>query len=312
METMSIPKSQLNISHLKMVWTIDKCETVREAAESLFITQPALTNRIREAERRLDTDLFVRRGRNLIMSRAGKRLLYSANKILDELARAEYDIARLSDGIEQVLRIGLPQHVSFKWLPNVISYFNKELPNTELEITANAASQPLSALYSGDVDVAMISSATKKIELDDNAYDSIYLLEDELIACLSSKHKHANKKYLMAEDFADETYITNSTVPEKDREYELFFKPKNILPRKVLQVGFNEAIIELLKVNMGLTIISKRLIEPYLKNNDIRTVKLGKSGLKIYWHLVYSKKAKVTKSTKILTTIIKDYVDTHN
>ncbi|MCL1038467.1 LysR family transcriptional regulator [Shewanella submarina] len=302
---MDISKIQLNINHLKMICTIAKSETVKEAAESLFITQPALSNRIREAERRLDTVLFVRRGRKLIISNAGKRLLHSAQKILDELGRAEYDIARLSDGIEQVLRLGLPQYASFKWLPAVTRYFASDLPHIELEITA--ASQPLNALFNGDVDIAMISSAQKSLSLDDNLYESSFLLQDELMACLSQDHEKANRQYLLAEDFSDETYITNSIIPEKDREYELFFQPENILPRKVLQVGFNEAIIELVKVNYGITIMSKHLMSPYLESGAIMAVPLGEKGLNIYWHLVYLKQSKIARPAKQLSAILQQY-----
>ena len=305
---MNINKCQLNISHLKMICTIDQAATVKEAAQALFITQPALTNRIREAERRLKTHLFIRKGRKLIITSAGKRLLDSAQKILEELERAEYDIALLAEGIEQVLRIGTPHYASFKWLPFAINTFNEALPNIELEITANTTHEPMAALLRGDIDIAMISSPKKRLTLDE-ACSASFILQDELLACLSSKHKNASKHYLEAEEFSDEVYITNSTVPEKDREYELFFKPKKILPRKVLQVGFNEAIIELVKANMGLTIMSERLIEAYLFNNEIKTVKLGKSGLKIYWHLVYLKQNKMIKPVKLLTQILQERAD---
>lgn len=304
---MDIAKSQLNISHLKMISTIAESETVKEAAESLFITQPALTNRIREAERRLNTELFIRKGRKLVISSAGKRLLHSANKILEELARCEHDIARLSDGVEQVIRLGLPHYAAFKWLPTVVAFFNQEYPNTELEITANAQQLPLTALYNGDIDIAMISSASKKLSIDENTYEAICIVEDELVACLSTKHEQAKQNFLSAEDFTDQTYITNSTVPEKDREYELFFKPENIIPKKVLQVGFNEAIIEFIKANMGITIMSKQLIAPYLTNNPIKTSQLGKHGLQIYWHIVYAKKGKITTPAKALSNILKKH-----
>lgn len=297
--------SQLSISHLKMICTIVESNTVKEAAEKLFITQPALTNRIREAERRLNIELFVRRRRKLVITTAGKRLLQSAKKILEELERAEYDIARLSDGIEQVLRIGLPHYTSFKWLPKVVSYFHKELPNIELEITAEAAINPLDALYHGDVDIALISSKDKVLDIHKGDYDTTYIMEDELLACLSKKHKKAQQPFLNAEDFASESYITNSSVPEKDREYELFFKPKNVLPKKMVQVGFNEAIIELVKVNMGLTIMSRQLIEPYLADGEIKTVPLGDDGVKIYWHLVYLKSNNIAKPAKLLTNMLK-------
>ena len=305
---MELAKSQLTINHLKMICTIAESATVKEAAEFLFITQPALSNRIREAERRLNTELFVRRRRKLIITNAGKRLLQSAKKIIEELARAEYDISRLSDGIEQVLRIGLPHYASFKWLPEVIHHFNVEHPEIELEITAEAATHPLNALFQGDVDIAMISNASKTLTIDESVYQSVFILQDELQACLAHHHKQASKRFLIAEDFAAETYITNSTVPEKDREYELFFKPANIIPRKVMQVGFNEAIIELVKVNMGVTIMSKRLLEPYLHSGELKAIKLGKSGLKIYWHLVYLKQSKIAKPAKLLTKVLKQQV----
>ena len=304
---MDINNSQLNINHLKMIATIAQSDTVKEAAQRLFISQPALTNRIREAERRLNTRLFVHHGRKLVISSAGKRLLHSASKILEELARAEYDIARLCHGVDQVLRIGLPHYASFKWLPGVVSYFARELPNTELEITANAAKQPLTALYNGELDIAIISSAKQTLAIDDTAYGSIFILRDELLACLSSQHKFAHKSHLTAQDFVDETYITNSTIPESDREYELFFKPQNVLPRKVLQVGFNEAIIELIKVNLGVSILSKQLVQPYLNNKDLHTVKLGESGLAIYWHLVYLKQDPIAEPAKIITSLFKHY-----
>ena len=125
---MDYSKSQLSISHLKMICQLEKFDTVREAAQALFITQPALTNRIREAERRLNTQLFYRRGRRIFMTNAGQRLLVSAKKILEELARAEHDISRLSDGVEQVIRVSLPHYASFTWLPNLITGFSRATP----------------------------------------------------------------------------------------------------------------------------------------------------------------------------------------
>ncbi|WP_170940610.1 LysR family transcriptional regulator [Pseudoalteromonas sp. NBT06-2] len=302
---MHINKTQLNINHLKMICTIAQSSTVKQAAEILFITQPALTNRLREAERRLNTHLFVRNGRKLIITSAGKRLLHSAEKILQELERVEYDISLLVDGIEQVLRIGLPHYASFKWLPFVMRAFNKEYPNIELEIIADAAQEPMTMLFQGKIDIAMISSANKLLDLDSETYGTCCILQDELLACLSKKHKKSNQVNFDADEFKDEVYITNSTVPERSREYELFFKPYHVLPKKVLQVGFNEAIMELVKANMGMTIMPKRWLDSSINNKEIHTAKLGEAGLNIYWHLVYLKKDKINEPANLLTQVLK-------
>ncbi len=304
---MDISKSQLSISHLKMICELDRCETVKEAAQALFITQPALTNRIREAERRLNAPLFYRRGRKIIMSNAGKRLLYSAQKILQELARAEYDISRLTDGIEQVLRVGVPHYASFQWLPEALKGFHHHFANIEIEISAQTAQQPLKALFNHDIDIAMISSAEQQLTLDDKQFGTMCLVEDELVACVAKSHPKAQQAFMSAKDFADETYVTNSTVPEKDREYELFFKPEGVLPKKVMQVGFNDAIIELVKANLGISIFSKRQITRYLAQHsqqDIQIVPLEKQGLRLFWHLVYLEHPLITEPAKTFAGLV--------
>ncbi|NMP15886.1 MULTISPECIES: LysR family transcriptional regulator [unclassified Thalassotalea] len=304
---MDLAKSQLNISHLKMISTIAESETVKEAAERLFITQPALTNRIREAERRLNTELFVRRGRKLIISSAGKRLLHSANKILEELARVEHDIARLTDGVEQVVRLGLPNYSSFKWLPETIQAFAKHMPQVELEINANAQLQPLNALYNGDIDIALICSDNQNLKIDESQYQSMFIHRDELMVCLSNDNPLASKRHLDIEDFKQSTYITNSTVPEKHREYELFFKPNNIIPKKVMQVGFNDAIIELVNVNLGISIMSKHLLLPYKNSHNIRTAKVNSDGLHVYWHLAFAKRENIQAPANLLATALSHF-----
>lgn len=304
---MDLVKSQLNISHLKMICTIEKYDTVKEAAEALFITQPALTNRIREAERRLKTQLFIRRGRKLLITNAGRRLLQSATKILEELARAEHDIARITEGIGQVLRISVPHYASFRWLPDVMSYFHKNMPEIELEIGAEVDKQPLKALFNGNSDIALVSSPKEDLGLDPANYTSVRLMEDELLAVVSNQHNLADKRYLVAQDFNEQTYITNSTVPEKDREYELFFKPANVIPQKVLQVGFTEAILELVKVNMGVSIMAKRLLAPFKNTPELTTIKLSEHGLKIHWHLVHTNASEVLEPANQLIDIIRHY-----
>ncbi|MDN3653340.1 LysR family transcriptional regulator [Thalassotalea ponticola] len=304
---MDFSKSQLSMSHLKMIATIAESDTVKQAAERLFITQPALTNRIREAERRLNTRLFVRHGRKLIISSAGKRLLHSANKILEELARVEHDIARLTDGVEQVIRLGLPSYASFKWLPQAMQVFAQELPQVELEINANNQLQPLAALTRGDIDIALVCSDQQTLRVDDKLYQSVCVLQDELVVCLSNHNPLINKDYLDIDDFKQATYITNSTVPEKHREYELFFKPNNIIPKKVLQVGFNDAIIELINVNLGISIMSKYLVEPYRQTHQIGTAKVKQDGLNVYWHLVCAKQPQIQAPANLLADALTAY-----
>lgn len=304
---MDISKSQLTISHLKMICQLAESETVKEAAQALFISQPALTNRIREAEKRLHTQLFYRRGRRIHMSNAGKRLLVSAKKILQELARVEHDISRLTHGVEQVLRISMPHYANFSWLPDVLKGFSLSYPQVEIEITSQSPVKPLQALYSHDVDLAILSSAKAELEIDTEHYVAKMITQDELVACLSSQHAKSTQAYLMPEDFVDQTYVTNSTEAETEREYELFFKPAGVIPPKVLQVGFNDAILALVKANVGVSIFSQRQLTRYLPDASLTTCQLGEAGLPVFWHVVYRKHEHIIAPAEKLFSLLSQH-----
>lgn len=299
--------SQLTVKHLKMIHAIADSATVREAAESLKISQPALSSRISDAEQRLGIQLFVRRGRKLAISAAGRMLLRSATRILEELARTEHDLSRLSEGIKQVLRVGLPHYSSFTWLPEAIAEFQTELPGVKLEITAEATRDPLNALYQNDIDVALVTSPNRSLHIDEKRVRSIRLFRDEMVASLPIGHAKATEQFLIAEDFVGEIYITNAAIPEKNREYELFFQPQGITPRKVIQVAFNEAILELVKAGMGITIMTRWVLDTHASHAELSELPLTRKGLYINWFAVFAREKKIQAAASLLAKTISEH-----
>ena len=67
-----------------------------KAAGGLHLTQSALSHQLRDIESRLNTKLFLRVGKRMVLSEAGRRVLDSATRVLDELGRVEEDIRRLA------------------------------------------------------------------------------------------------------------------------------------------------------------------------------------------------------------------------
>ena len=108
---------RLDIRHLQMLVEIARTGNVTRAAETIGLTQSALTHRIREAERRLGLTLYTRVGRGLRMTPAGETLAYCAERVLEELERAEHDAVEMSRGIDHVVRIGIGAYTRYHWLP---------------------------------------------------------------------------------------------------------------------------------------------------------------------------------------------------
>jgi LysR family transcriptional regulator for metE and metH len=198
----------------------------------------------------------------------------------------------------------MPQYASFAWLPAAVQRFEKQFPEVELEIVSEAATQPRNALIRGDVDFAIVSSPARTVQMDRSRFRSKQLIRDELVALLPANHAKANEPFVVAEDFVSETYITNSAVPERNREYELFFQPDAVYPERVVQVGFTGAILELVAAGIGTTIITRWILESDDRFSEVVTKPLTKSGLFVNWFAIFSNEQEIAAQVDALCDVI--------
>ena len=275
---------KLEILHLRMLKTIVDTGSVTEAAKQLGVTQSALSHRIRDAERRLDTALFERKNRKLILTDAGKRLLFSAEIILNELENVEYQISTSSSKYFESLRIGMKAYGSYHWLPQVINGFRESNPGIEIELIADVFNDPMRALQENAIDLAIVSYPANS---DD--FESVKLFQDEMVAVLPKGHSKAELGFLEVEDFRYETYFAYETVPEKGREYDLFFSHSQVRLKKIIRIGRTDAIIEMVSAGLGLTILTHWILAPYLENRPIIAKPLTKDRLFVDWYAVLHK-----------------------
>ena len=87
--------SFIEIKHLKLVKAISETGNMTKAAQTLFLTQPALSHQLVDLEGKLETPLFHRTKKKMILTRAGEMLLKSAENVLLEITRAEREIGKI-------------------------------------------------------------------------------------------------------------------------------------------------------------------------------------------------------------------------
>ena len=148
----------LDVPHLELLIAVVDNGSLNGAAQELGLTQPALTYRLREAERRLGAALFVKgrgRGRRLRMTPSAERLLPSARRALEELAHAERDVHRFSGGIRYVVKVGVQGLLCPPWLPLFLRFLGQRADEITVELVPAALHQPIDALARGSVDMAI-------------------------------------------------------------------------------------------------------------------------------------------------------------
>ena len=125
----------IELRHLKTLVALRDSGSLIEAADSLCLTQSALSHQLRDLEERLDCRLFVRKTRPPQFTSAGRRLLAAADEILPMIANAEKDVGRLTAGESGRLHIGIECHSCFQWLTPCLDQYRNNWPQVDLDLT---------------------------------------------------------------------------------------------------------------------------------------------------------------------------------
>jgi LysR family transcriptional regulator for metE and metH len=265
----------MEIRHLRLIKSIVEEGSITKAIDKLHLTQSALSHQLKEAEYQLGTKIFLRQNKKLLLTKAGKKLYLAANEILEKIADTEKQIKSMVFGEVGEIRISTECYSSYHWLPSVLKQFHLLYPNVELKIVVEATHYPLQRLLSKELDIAIVSDPIKNENIE-----YLELFQDEMVMVVSETHKWAEKKYVVADDFKTEHLFIHSLPLETVTVHQFLLAPAKVSPKKITPLPLTEASIEMVKADMGVMAMAKWAAQPYLKTNTIRTIRIGKNGLK--------------------------------
>ncbi|MGN7812833.1 LysR family transcriptional regulator [Flavobacterium sp. 22076] len=265
----------MEIRHLKLIKAIVEEGSITKAIDKLHLTQSALSHQLKEAEYQLGTPIFLRTNKKLVLTKAGEKIYELANEILNKLTETESQIKQMVFGEYGEIRISTECFSSYHWLPSVLKQFHLLYPNVELKIVTEATHIPLQKLLENTIDIAIVSDTIK-----DHHIKYTELFQDEVVVVISENHPWADKKYVVAEDFVNEHLIIHSLPMETVTIHQYFLAPAKVAPKKITPLPLTEASLEMVKADMGIMSMAKWALQPHIKNNPIKAVKVGKNGLK--------------------------------
>ncbi|MDB5448505.1 MAG: LysR family transcriptional regulator [Phenylobacterium sp.] len=146
-----------------------------KAAARLNVAQPWLSARVRQLERRLGVELFVRTTRKVEITPAGQVLLPRAQAIRNAIAEFD-DVARELSGAPAVLRIGAPPYVGqIPAARDLIDAFRRTHPQTPLDLEVGWSRVLLARLAAGELDASFTLGAEHGPELEEFVLENLFL-----------------------------------------------------------------------------------------------------------------------------------------
>jgi len=113
----------MDLRQLKCFLAVARQQNITRAAEELGVTQPALSRSIRELERDLNVELFIRVGRGIVITRAGKQLVDHANHIFRTVERARDAVVAEGNTPQGMVAIAAPPSVGNLFFSTLIERY---------------------------------------------------------------------------------------------------------------------------------------------------------------------------------------------
>jgi len=277
------------LDQLRILKAIAAEGSFKRAADSLYVSQPAVSLQVQNLERQLDVPLFDRGGRRAQLTEAGCLLLSYGEKILtlcQETCRAIEDLQHLQGG---TLVVGASQTTGTYLLPRMIGMFRQRYPDVTVQLHVHSTRRTAWSVANGQIDLAIIGG-----EIPTELHESLQVLpyaEDELALILSNSHPFAALETVQREDLYKLQFIALDSQSTIRKVLDQVLARYGIETRRLrveMELNSIEAIKNAVQAGLGAAFVSVSAIEKELQMQVLRQIKIEQVTVKRMLSVIYN------------------------
>jgi LysR family transcriptional regulator for metE and metH len=292
-----MPTAALEVRHFEMLAAIADTGSVARAAESLHLSQPAVSHALRALEDRMGVRLFER-ARRMALTPAGREANEAGRRILALVQDTELRLAQHRLGRGGIVRVATECYTCYHWLPPVFRALRKTSPTVSVQIVGDATARAMAALLNGELDVAVVhfKPADRRLVVEK-------LFTDEQVLLVPADHPLAHRRYILAPDLAAEHLFAHRP-PERTAFWAAFLEPAGIRPRHATALQSTDAIIESVRAGLGVAVMARWAVADAVRGGGLATIRVGRHGLRRSWYAA-AWKSRVTPAVAALMAALK-------
>lgn len=260
--------------HLEILTAIKEHGTLTKAANSLHLSQSALSHSIKKLEGQINTPIWKKEGRSLRLTTAGARIQTLANRVLPQFIHTELLLNQIAKGEMGSLRIGMECHPCYQWLLRVIQPYLEQWPDIDMDVRQEFQFGALGALLSYEIDVLITPDPLFKPKIN---YIPVFDYEHRLV--VSDDHPLANQAMVEPEQLIDEVLFSYPVEPLRLDIFSQFLNPAKCSVKKHKTIETTEIMLQMVAAGRGVCALPGWLVDEYAKTMPIKSLRFGEKGI---------------------------------
>jgi Transcriptional regulator len=246
----------VKIVQLEYFCAVSQYHSITQAAQKLYVTQPAISNAIRELEREFSVCLFTRSKNHLTLTKEGELFYQKANALLQTIEQTSsqlYDIGRQTVPV----RIGIPPLLSTIFFPELLIEFNRKYPDIPVELFEYGSIRAAALVNDDVLDLSFVNMHFYDID----KMNSYQITTDFFVFCVSPEHHLANEPEISIEMLANEPLIMYNTDSVQNTTLNALFENTGNKPNIVLHASQLYTIKNFVRNNLGGAFLYSSLLD---------------------------------------------------
>ena len=289
----------MTIRHLQIFVAVADCGKMRAAAEGLRISQPSVSQAVRELESYYNIKLFERLSQRIYITETGKKLLPYARHIIDSFETMEGFINDTSAG--NVIRVGGSVSVGTRLLPPMIKSLENEVPDVDVCVIVDNTAAIEGKIQRSELDIAVVEGIVRSDEL---VKKDIY--DDELVLVVGPEHELFNHPGIKLKELTKHALISRESGSVERNQFEQFLLEHDIKMKNKWSCSNTETIKKAVLNGEGIAILSRMVIEKEIAAGEVRVLNVENTRMKRKIKLIYHKNKYISQSMKQFIDICTD------
>jgi DNA-binding transcriptional LysR family regulator len=253
------------------------------AAAELYLSQPAVSMQIKQAESIVGLPLFELQGKKIFLTEAGRELLHYSRSILHLVNEMESVFDELKGLDRGHLNISVVSTANY-FMPQLLAKFIKSHPKIQVTLSVANRDAVIKQLTENISDLAIMGQPPDGTDMRADAF-----MINPLVVIASPAHSLAKSANIQPRKLVKETFLLREQGSGTRGVVERFFLKHNLALPAHMEMDTNEAIKQSVQAGMGIGIISQHSIELELETKRLVVLDVEHFPILRHWHIVHRK-----------------------
>jgi len=252
-----------------------------QAAQELYLTQPAVSMQVKQLEEMVGLPLFEQLGKKIYLTRAGEEVFHYCRSIDQQLREFESVIEDLKGLKRGHLAISVASTANYL-ATRLLAAFAKENAGVSFSLDVTNRATLVRQLENNEKDLVIMGRPPEEMDLNTEAF-----MENPLVVIAAPDHPLAQRVNLSIKELKDETFVLRETGSGTRIAMERFFAEQGIQLRTGMEMTSNEAIKQAVEAGLGLGIVSVHTLPLELETKHLVILQVKEFPILRHWYVVH-------------------------